>query len=124
MGNVIKLVQSDDLPGISFCIRDSSRAANGTSLDKKDPSTWCPVNLTEASVIATISRAGVNKQIDTARVVVITPEAGEVLINLNDCTFLDEPGQYDCEVSVVFSGGRQTVYDVLALDVRERVHAP
>lgn len=123
MASTIRLVQGDDLPGISFFIRDSSRAANGKVLDKKDPDSWRPVNLTGASVLAAISKGGANKQIDTADVVLITPEAGEVLINLNDCTFLDEPGQYDCEISVVFSGGRQTVYDVLSLDVRERIYA-
>lgn len=124
MSNVIKLVQSDDLPGISFTIRDANTAADGAILDKKDPLTWRPVDLTGATVSAAISEAGVNKQVDTAFVAVVDAPAGEVVLHLNDCTFLDVPGQYDCEVTVDFQIGQQTVYDMLTLDVRERVNAP
>lgn len=123
MSTTIKLVQGDDLPGVSFTIRDASRAAEGQELDKKDSDTWRPVDLSCAYVSAAIAESGGNVQIDAAEVVVMDSTAGEVMIHFNDCTFLDKAGVYDCEVTVTFSEGQQTVYEVLVLDVRERIHA-
>ena len=124
MSSVIRLVKSDDLPGISFFIRDSNRAADGKILDKKDPSTWRPVNITGCALSGTVSNAGEFKQIDTVLVVPINAPLGEVNLHLDDCTFLDNAGQYDCEITVQFPAGQQTVYDMLTFDVRERINAP
>lgn len=121
MAEVIKLVQGDDLPGVGFTIRDANRAADGQELDKKDSETWRPVDLTGATVSAIVSLAGENRQTDTVVVFVATPSAGEVVLHLNDCTFLENPGQYGCEITVEFPLGQQTVYDLLTFDVRERI---
>lgn len=124
MSNIVKLVQSDDLPSVSFSIKDANRAAEGMVLDRKDPDTWRPVDLTGAVVSAAVSDAGSNKQIDVVEVYVISPLTGEVMLYLNDCTFISKAGLYDCEITVDFSIGQQTVYDMLTFDVRERINAP
>ena len=124
MAATIRLVQGDDLPGVSFTIRDANRAAEGRELDRKDSDTWRPVDLTDAVVTAVVSPIGENRQIDTVLVSVVTPLQGEVALHLNDCTFLENPGQYECEITVNFTFGQQTVYDTLTFDVRERINAP
>lgn len=124
MSNIVKLVQSDDLPSVSFSIKDANRAAEGMVLDRKDPETWRPVDLTGAVVSAAVSDAGSNKQIDVVEVYVISPLTGEVMLYLNNCTFIGEAGLYDCEITVDFPIGQQTVYDMLTFDVRERINAP
>jgi len=123
MAYVVRLVQSDDLPGVSFMIRDASRAAEGQELDKKDSDTWRPVDLTGATVSAVVSDAGANVQIDVVAVHVLNAAAGEVILYLNDCVFVNKAGRYDCEVTVIFPTGQQTVYDMLSFDVRERINA-
>lgn len=123
MANVVRLVQSDDLPSVSFTIRDANRAVDGQELDKKDSDTWRPVDLTGAIVSAVVSDSGSNVQIDVVAVQVLDAAAGEVILYLNDCVFINKAGRYDCEVTVDFSLGQQTVYDMLVFDVRERINA-
>ena len=123
MASTIRLVQGDDLPLVSFTIRDANRAVDGQELDKKDSDTWRPVNLTGAIVSAVVSASGSNAQIDAVAAHVLDAAAGEVILYLHDCVFINKAGRYDCEVTVVFSKGQQTVYDVLVFDVRERVYA-
>lgn len=123
MAGAIRLVQGDDLPGISFFIRDSNHAASGVELDRKDSSTWRPVNLLGCTVTAAVAMAGQNSQIATLPVTVLQPAVGEVLLHLADSPFMGTAGQYSCEVTVLFSSGQQTVYDMLTFDVRERINA-
>ena len=124
MASTIRLVQGDDLPGVSLYIRDSNKAATGQELDRKDPSTWAPVNLTGSTMTAAVSPVGENRQIDTVFVVPVVAAEGKVLLHLDDCTFLEKPGQYDCEITVQFPAGQQTVYDRIIFDVKERINAP
>lgn len=123
MGTVIKLVQGDDLPAVSFTIRDAHSAAYGMVLDKKDPDTWAPVDLTGATVTGVVSKAGENRQIDVVAVYVTAPSVGCVIVHLSDCSFISTVGEYECEVTVLFPLGQQTVYDMLTFDVRERINA-
>lgn len=124
MAATIRLVQGDDLPGVSFYIRDSNKGAAGQELDRKDPSTWAPVNLAGCSLRTAISPIGENQQIDTAIIAIIDAAAGKVILHLDDCTFLENIGQYECEITVTFLTGQQTVYDRIVFDVKERIHAP
>ena len=124
MAATIRLVQGDDLPGVSFYIRDSNKGAAGQELDRKDPSTWAPVNLAGCSLRTAISPIGEDRQIDTAIIAIVDAAAGKVILHLDDCVFFDEIGQYDCEVTVTFPNGQQTVYDRIVFDVKERIHAP
>lgn len=123
MASTIRLVQGDDLPRVSFTIRDANRAAEGQELDKKDSDTWRPVDLTGAIVSAVVSASGSNVQIDVVDAYVLDAAAGEVILYLDDCVFINKAGRYDCEVTVAFSIGQQTVYDRLVFDVRERINA-
>lgn len=124
MSNIVKLVQSDDLPSVSFSIKDANRAAEGMVLDRKDPDTWRPVNLTGATVTAAVADSGSSSRVDTVECYVIDAILGEVMLYFNNCMFISEAGLYDCEITVEFALGQQTVYDMLTLDVRGRINAP
>ncbi|MGL4614693.1 MAG: hypothetical protein ACRCVV_12510 [Shewanella sp.] len=121
MAAVIKLVQGDDLPGITFVVRDSQKAAAGQELDRRDPSTWAVVNLADCAVFALVSKVGSFTALESVDCFVSNAVSGEVLIVVKDCSFLDTVGEYQVEVSVKFPEGRQTVYDMIQLDVRERI---
>lgn len=123
MASTIRLVQGDDLPGVSLYIRDSNKAAAGQELDRKDPSTWAPVNLTGAFLSTAVSVIGVNKQIDTVVIAIADAPNGKVIMHLDDSTFMNSVGQYDCEITVRFPAGQQTVYDRVIFDVKERINA-
>lgn len=123
MASTIRLVQGDDLPGVSLYIRDSNKAATGQELDRKDPSTWAPVNLTGAFLSTAVSELGVNQQIDTVVIALADAPNGKVIMHLDDSTFMNNVGQYDCEITVQFPAGRQTVYDRVIFDVKERINA-
>lgn len=121
MAETIKLVQSDDLPGITFTIRDAHKAAAGQELDKKDSDSWAPVNLTGCTVSALVSELDSTVSIESLPCFIARPIEGEVLVTIGEAVFLDKAGLYQIEVTVAFAEGRQTVYDMLKLDVRERV---
>ena len=121
MGTVIKLVQGDDLPGITFVVKDSQKAAVGQELDRKDTSTWAAVDLTACSVSALVSKVGSFVAVEPVYCFISDAEAGEVLLVVKDSKFLDVVGEYQVEVTVLFPEGRQTVYDMIQLDVRERI---
>lgn len=121
MATVIKLVQGDDLPGITFVVKDSQKAAAGQELDRKDTSTLAVVNLTGCAVSALVSKVGSFVAVEPVGCFVSNPTAGEVLVVVKNSKFLDVAGQYQVEVSVKFPEGQQTVYDLLQLDVRERI---
>lgn len=121
MASVIKLVQGDDLPGVTVVIRDANKAAAGQELDKKDPETWAEVDLTGCTVRATVSASGANTKVDD---IAVFPDGGGALVlSLVDCTFMDVVGEYDCEIAIWFPGaGQQTVYDFIKFSVRERIN--
>lgn len=121
MASVIKLVQGDDLPGITFVVKDSQQAAAGQELDRKDTSTWAVVDLTDCAVSALVSKVGSFVAVEPVDCFISNAAAGEVLAVVNNSKFLDVVGQYQVEVSVKFPEGQQTVYDLLQLDVRERI---
>lgn len=121
MAETIKLVQSDDLPGITLTIRDARKAVAGQELDKRDSATWAPVDLTGCSVAALVSEVGSAKAIESIPCFLSKPLVGEVLLTIRENTFLNISGQYQVELTVSFPDGKQTVYDLLILDVRERI---
>lgn len=121
MATVIKLVQSDDLPGITFVIRDSQKAAVGQELDRRDSATWAIVDLTGCTVSAAVAKVGSSALIEQVDCFLSNPLAGEVLLVIKDSTFVSTVGQYQIEVTITSSEGQQTVYDMIELDVRERI---
>lgn len=121
MSTTIKLVQGDDLPGVTLTIRDSNKAASGSDLDRKDTATWAPVDLVGANVTALVSVSGESSAIEPVEVIVISPSVGEVMLLFRNTSFQSEVGSYQIEISVAMPAGRQTVYDMLFVDVRERI---
>ena len=121
MAATIRLVQGDDLPAVTFTIRDSNKAVLGFDLDRKDTTTWAPVNLVGTNVTALVSVSGERSAIEPVEVVVVSPSAGEVMLLFRDTSFQSEVGSYQIEISVGMPSGRQTVYDMLFVDVRERI---
>lgn len=121
MASTIRLVQGDDLPGIMLVIRDARTAAAGQELDKKDPTTWAPVNLTGCVVSAQVSRLGDTVGLEAIPCFVSQAVSGQVLITLQQAVFIQDAGLYQIEITVDFPQGQQTVYDMLQLDVRERI---
>lgn len=123
MSTTIKLVQGDDLPGVTMTIRDSNLAVEGSDLDRKDTSTWRPVDLTGSYLSALVTRVGENISVDKLLVAPVDAVNGKIVLHISDCTFMETPGEYECEITVAFRGGQQTVYDRLTFEVRERIHA-
>lgn len=123
MSTTIKLVQGDDLPGVTMTIRDSNLAVEGSDLDRKDTSTWRPVDLTGSYLSALVTRVGESVGIDRPFVAPVDASKGKIVLHISDCTFMENPGEYECEITVAFGGGQQTVYDRLTFEVRERIHA-
>lgn len=121
MAETIKLVQGDDLPGVLLAVRDCNTAAFGEELDKRDPSTWAVVDLTGAAVSSLVAKAGTTSSIEAVFCTIIDALNGRVLVSFQDSAFLDEAGDYIIELTVDFSNGRQTVYDMLLVNVRERI---
>lgn len=121
MSTTIKLVQGDDLPGVTLTIRDSNKAASGSDLDRKDTATWAPVDLVGANVTALVSVSGESSAIEPVEVIVVSPSVGEVMLLFRNTSFQSEVGSYQIEISVAMPAGRQTVYDMLFVDVRERI---
>ena len=123
MSTTIKLVQGDDLPGVTMTIRDSNLAVEGSDLDRKDSNTWRPVDLTGSYLSAAVTRVGENTRIDRPFLAMVDAAKGKIVMHLSDCTFMENPGEYECEITISFGGGQQTVYDRLTIEVRERIHA-
>ena len=121
MASTIRLVQGDDLPAVTFTIRDSNKAAPSSDLDRKDVTTWAPVNLVGASVSALVSVSGESSAIEPVEVVVLSPSDGDVMLLFRNTSFQSEVGSYQIEITVALPTGRQTVYDMLFVDVRERI---
>lgn len=120
MAAAIKLVQGDSLPGVKFTIKDSKKAAQGQELDGRDSDTWAVVSLDGATVVATASLRGSNVVFDNIPCVVANPSQGVVILYFKDTLVASTEGDYDIEVTVVYSGNQQTVYDFIPVSVRAR----
>ena len=116
----VKLVQGDSLPGVKFIIRDKNTPALGQELDPKDPSTWLVVSLVGAVVSATASVAGSLDILGPVTCVVASPSKGEVVLSFKDSAVVSSPGEYEVEVTVTYTGSRQTVYNLIPVSVRAR----
>lgn len=120
MAAAIKLVQGDSLPGVKFTIKDSKKAAQGQELDGRDSETWAVVSLEGATVVATASLTGSNVVFDNIPSVVANPSQGAVILYFKDTLVASTEGNYDIEVTVVYSDNQQTVYDFIPVSVRAR----
>lgn len=120
----IPMVRGDTLPGITFVIADKNTPKDGMELDPRDPSTWRPVDLTNATVNAKIRKEGARAgeaPLDDISLTIVSAADGEVLLVIADANFKESAGLFEVEVTVSYpSGDQQTLYDWLAFDVRER----
>ena len=120
MAAAIKFVQGDSLSGVKFTIKDSKKAAQGQELDGRDSDTWAVVSLDGATVVATASLTGSNVVFDNIPCVVTNPSQGAVILYFKDTLVASTEGDYDIEVTVIYSDNQQTVYDFIPVSVRAR----
>jgi hypothetical protein len=116
----IYLVQGDTLPQLKVTVRDRNEAAAGKVLDPEDQSTWALVNLTGSTVRLRIREVGGTSVKSTLIGNNTNPLIGEVVF-LFDASTLDTAGVFEGEIEYTSgTGGIQTVYELIKLQVREQ----
>ena len=116
----IYLVQGDTLPQLKITVRDRNEAAVGKVLDPEDQSTWALVNLTGSTVRMRIREVGGSSLKATLVGNNTNPLIGEVVF-LFDASTLDTAGVFEGEIEYTSqTGGIQTVYELIKLQVREQ----
>lgn len=108
MADVIKLVQSDNLPEITLTLTDNN---TGNPIDLSVATTTVNVYFRavgESTVLATLPCSKVNGGAD-----------GKVKFYFVGSTLNVEAGAYEGEIEISFNGQKQTVYDLLKFKVRE-----
>lgn len=116
----IYLVQGDTLPQLKVTVRDRNEAAAGKVLDPEDQSTWALVNLTDSTVRLRIREVGGTSVKSTLIGNNTNPLIGEVVF-LFDASTLDTAGVFEGEIEYTSgTGGVQTVYELIKLQVREQ----
>lgn len=115
----LNLVAGDTLPELNLTLKDSNAAASGYTLDPNDSDTWGPIDLTGATVRLRIREIGTTTVLSTLTCSVTNPTGGQVITNFPTGT-LTSAGIFEGEIEITFStGGKQTVYDLLKLKVRD-----
>ena len=115
----INLVVGDTLPELTITLKDSNKAAVGSTLDEADSDTWRPINLTGSTVRLRIRQLGETTVKATLTCTVTEPANGKVTTDFPTGT-LDTAGVFESEVEITDStGGIQTVNDLIKLKVRD-----
>lgn len=108
MSEIIKLVQSDNLPEVTLTLTDNG---TGLPIDLSASTTSVVVRfraLGETTVLATLSCTKVTGGGD-----------GKVKFFFPGTTLNLPEGQYEGEIEIDFNGLKQTVYDLLKFKLRE-----
>jgi len=114
------LVQGDTLPQLKVTVRDRNLAAAGKVLDPEDPTTWALVNLTGGTVRLRVREVGGSTTKSTLVGTNTNAVGGEVVF-VFDATTLDTSGVFEGEIEYTEAGGgKQTVYDLIKLQIREQ----
>ncbi len=119
--DTIKLVSGDDLPQLEIILRDSNTAVAGATLDITAPTTWKPIDLTNASAVKMkIRPIGSTTLTATLNCVVQSPKTdGKVLMDWGLTTLDITAGDYEGEIELTYSSGKVlTVPDLLRFDLR------
>jgi hypothetical protein len=119
----INLVKGDDLPALEIILRDSNKAATGTTLDVGDPNTWFPLDLTNVSAVKMKYR-----RVDTTTVLAtivftrIQPYvSGKIIMDWGSTTLDDGIGDYEGEIEVEYSNGKfLTVVDNFKFVIKDQ----
>lgn len=115
----INLVVGDTLPELTITLKDSNKAAIGSTLDEADSSTWRPINLTGSTVRLRIRQLGETTVKATLTCTVTEPIDGKVTTDFPSGT-LDTAGIFEGEVEITNSaGGIQTVNDLIKFKIRD-----
>lgn len=115
----INLVVGDTLPEMTITLKDSNKAAVGSTLDEADSDTWRPINLTGSTVRLRIRQLGATTVKATLNCTVTEPTNGKVTTDFPAGT-LDTAGVFEGEVEITnSSGGIQTVNDLIKLKIRD-----
>jgi hypothetical protein len=106
MSDIIKLVQGDTLPTITVTLTDEF--------------TGVAVDITGATVVVKFRAAGSTTLLTTLACTIISPTGGIFSFSFPSPALDVEPGLYEGEIQVTFSGGAiQSVFDILKFRVRE-----
>jgi hypothetical protein len=119
--DTINLVQGDDLPQLEIILRDSSAAATGQTLDIGDPTTWNPIDLTNATAVRLkYRRINTVTLVDTLTFTIVSPATdGKIIVAWGATTLDDGVGDYEGEIEIQYSNGTYlTVPDKLKFSVR------
>ena len=117
----IKLVSGDDLPQLEIILRDSRTAVAGATLDITAPSTWKPIDLTNADTVKMrIRPIGSTTLTATLNCVIQSPKTdGTVLMDWGLTTLDITAGDYEGEIELTYSNAKVlTVPDLLRFDLR------
>jgi len=116
--DTLKLVAGDTLPELTLTLRDSNAAAAGQTLDANNSATWAPIDVTGATVRLRLRELGSTTVKSTLTCSITNGTGGKVATDFPTGT-LDAAGTFEGEIEITFaSGGVQTVYDLLKLQVR------
>jgi len=114
----IDLVQGDRLPEIEITLKDSNTAAEGSTLDPDDPTTFAPIDLNNGSVSMRVRQVGQSSLISTLTGTVTDADAGKVTF-LFDSDTLASTGVLEGEIEFTDQNSRtQTVVDLIKFKVR------
>ena len=117
----IKMVMEDDLPVVSYQIRDKNSAEVGKVLDPRDPNTWRAQDLTGHTAHVDIRAKGSKTVLETINLVITAPSIGEVVLTFQNADFIKTAGEYEAETVTSDGTLQQTVYDFMAISVRSRI---
>lgn len=114
----IKLVTGDNLPQLTFTLKDSNTAASGQTLDANDSSTWAPISLASSTVRVRIRQIGETDLLATLTASITDATNGVCTVVFLDGT-LTTAGTFEAEIEVT-NGSSQvlTVYDLVKLNIR------
>jgi hypothetical protein len=117
--DTLNLVVGDTLPELTITLKDSNKAAIGSTLDETNSDTWRPINLTGSTVRLRIRQLGETTVKATLTCTVTEPTNGKVTTDFPTGT-LDTAGVFEGEVEITDSaGGIQTVNDLIKFKVRD-----
>lgn len=115
----INIVVGDTLPELTITLKDSNKAAVGSTLDAEDSNTWRPIDLTGATVRVRIREVGATTVKSTLTCTISDATNGVVTTGFPTGTW-DAAGTFEGEVEMTTSsGGIQTVNDLIRFKVRD-----
>lgn len=114
----LNLVTGDNLPELTFTLKDKSSAASGYTLDPDNNVTWSAINISGGTVKLRLRELG-STTVKSTITCTITDAANGVVTTIFPDGVLDTAGTFEGEIEITFSNGRvQTVYDLVKFKVR------